>query len=194
MASGYLQTGYIRYNTLEPKNFKRLIGRGEFEYGSMTLETVTEDGTEYDIISYDASVPSVEVTTSQPPIAQEYLAYKFILYRDGTDTSKGPTFKGYQAKSTIATPRQRVIRFPVYCFDVETDKYNVMVGYEGRAQDRIGTLETIEEGGDVVTWQDLTTGETRQCVIEQIQFTRMTPPDRGFTGYGGILTITIRTV
>lgn len=194
MASGYLQTGYIRYNTLEPKNFKRLLGRGEYEKGSMTLETVDEAGTIYDVISYDVSVPAVEVTTSQPPTAQEYLAYKFTLFRDGTDSSLGPTFKGYQIKSTIATPRQRVIRFPVYCFDVETDKYNVMVGYEGRAQDRIGTLEEIEQSGDVVTWQDLTTGETRQCVIEQIQFTRMTPPDRGFTGYGGVLTITIRTV
>ena len=44
--SGYLKTGYIRYNTLEPKNFKRLIGRGDFTYGSMTLETVDADGTE----------------------------------------------------------------------------------------------------------------------------------------------------
>ena len=194
MTTGYLTTGYIRYNTLEPKNFKRLLARGEYTYGSMTLETVDADGTEYDVISYDATVPPVEVTTSQPTGSQEYLAYKFILYRDGTDTTKGPTFKGYQAKATIATPRQRVIRFPVYCFDVETDKYNVMVGYEGRAFDRIGQLESIEEDGDVVTWQDLTTGESRQCVIEQITFNRATPPDRGFTGYGGILTMTIRTV
>ena len=193
-ATGYLTTGYIRYNTLEPKNFKRLLGRGEFTYGSMTLETVDKSGTEFDIITYDSNVLPVEVTTSTPSGSQEYIAYKFVLYRDGTDDTKGPTFKGYQAKATIATPRQRVIRFPVYCFDVETDKYNVLVGYEGRALDRIGQLETIEENGDVVTWQDLTTGESRQCVIEQITFTRMTPPDRGFTGYGGLLTITIRTV
>jgi hypothetical protein len=193
-ASGYLTTGYIRYNTLEPKNFKRLIGRGDFQYGSMTLETVDADGTEYDIISYDATVPSVEVTTTQPFNAQEYLAYKFILYRDATDVTKGPVFQGYQIKATIATPRQRVIRFPVYCFDVETDRYNVLVGYEGRAFDRLSTLETIEENGDVVTWQDLTTGESRQAVIEQINFTRLTPPDRGFSGYGGVVEITIRTV
>jgi hypothetical protein len=193
-ASGYLTTGYIRYNTLEPKNFKRLIGRGDFTYGSMTLETVDADGTEYDIISYDATVSPVEVTTTQPFNAQEYLAYKFIMYRDATDNTKGPTFKGYQIKATIATPRQRVIRFPVYCFDVETDRYNVLVGYEGRAFDRLSTLETIEENGDVVTWQDLTTGESRQCVIEQISFTRLTPPDRGFSGYGGVIDITIRTV
>ncbi len=33
---------------------------------SMTLETVDADGTEYDVVSYDSSVPPVEVTTSQP--------------------------------------------------------------------------------------------------------------------------------
>jgi hypothetical protein len=192
--SGYLTTGYIRYNTLEPKNFKRLVARGDFSKGSMTLETVTADGTEYDVVSYDSSVPPVEVTTSNPQEAQEYLAYKFILYRDGTDATKGPIMKGYQAKATIATPRQRVMRFPVYCYDVETDRYNVQVGYEGRAFDRIAQLESIEENGDVVTWQDLTTGESRQAVIEQISFTRLTPPDRGFTGYGGVIDITIRTV
>ena len=192
--SGYLTTGYIRYNTLEPKNFKRLVARGDFSKGSMTLETVTSDGTEYDVVSYDSSVPPVEVTTSNPQEAQEYLAYKFILYRDGTDATKGPIMKGYQAKATIATPRQRVMRFPVYCYDVETDRYNVQVGYEGRAFDRIAQLESIEENGDVVTWQDLTTGESRQAVIEQISFTRLTPPDRGFTGYGGVIDITIRTV
>jgi hypothetical protein len=194
MPDGYIQTGYIRYNTLEPKNFKRLLGRGEFDYGSMTLETVTADGTEFDLIAYSATVPPVEVTTNTPSGSQEYLGYKFILYRDGTDNTKGPVFKGYQAKATIATPRQRALRFPVYCFDVETDKYNVMVGYEGRAYDRLSQLETIEQNGDVVTWQDLTTGESRQIVIEQINFTRATPPDRGFSGYGGIIEITIRTV
>ena len=117
-----------------------------------------------------------------------------IIYRDGTDNTKGPTFKGYQAKATIATPRQRVIKFPVFCYDVETDKYNVTLGYEGRANDRIGQLESIEENGDIVTWQDLQTGESRQVVIEQITFTRMTPPDRGFSGYGGTIDILVRTV
>ena len=192
--TGYLQTGFIRYNTLEPKNYKRLVARGDFTKGSMTLETVDAEGTEYDHISYDSSVPPVEVSTSQPQEAQEYVAYKFIFFRDGTTASRGPIMKGYQAKATIATPRQRVMRFPVYCYDVETDRYNVQVGYEGRAFDRITQLESIEENGDVVTWQDLTTGESRQCVIEQISFTRLTPPDRGFTGYGGVIDITIRTV
>jgi hypothetical protein len=192
--SGYLTTGNIRYGTLEPKNFKRLLGRGDFTYGSMTLETVDKNGTEYDHISYDASIGSPEITTSTPATAQEYVAYKFILYRDGTTTSAGPTFKGYQAKATIATPRQRQIQFPVYCFDVETDRYNTVIGYEGRAFDRIKLLEEIEKTGDVITWQDITTGESQQAVIESTNFQRMTPPDKRFDGFGGVITITIRTV
>jgi hypothetical protein len=192
--SGYLTTGYIRYGTLEPKNFKRLLGRGDFTYGSMVLETVDKNNVEYDHITYDAVVTPIEVTTSNPPSAQEYVAYKFILARDVVTTSLGPIFSGYQAKATIATPRQRVIQFPVYCFDVETDHFNTVIGYEGRAFERIQRLEEVEEFGDVLTWQDLNTGESRQAVIEKVSFTRMTPPDKRFDGFGGVLIIQVRTV
>jgi hypothetical protein len=194
MSTGYITTGYIRYGTLEPKNFKRLLARGIFTKGSLTLATVDKDGVEYDHITYESGVNAVEVTTSQPENAQEYVAYKFTFNRDSTTTSTGPIFKGYQVKATIATPRQRALRFPVYCFDIETDRYNVISGYEGSALERLQELENIEEGGDVVTWQDLTTGETRQIIIDQISFTRMTPPDRRFDGFGGVIEITIRTV
>jgi hypothetical protein len=192
--TGFITSGYIRYGTLEPKNFKRLLARGDFTKGSLVLETVDKDGVEYDHITYESGVTAVEVGTSNPDTAQEYVAYKFILNRDATTTSAGPIFKGYQAKATIATPRQRVMRFPVYCFDIETDRYNVVSGYEGKALERLQLLEGVEEGGDVVTWQDLTTGESRQVVIEQISFTRMTPPDKRFDGFGGVIEITVRTV
>ena len=197
-SSGYIKTGKIRYGTLEPKNFKRLIARGTFTSGETLLSSVVTNagGTEieFDHIGYSSDVNPVEVITNQPEDAQEFLAYKFTLSRDTTDTTLGPTFKGYQVKSTIATPRVRLIKFPVYCFDTETDKYNTLVGYEGRAFDRIRLLEDIEKTGDVITWQDLSIGESQQAVIEQLSFTRMTPPDRRFDGFGGIIEITIRTV
>jgi hypothetical protein len=192
--TGFITTGYIRYGTLEPKNFKRLLARGDFTKGSLTLATIDKNDVPYDHITYESGVTAVEVTTSQPQSAQEYVAYKFTFNRDSSTTSTGPIFKGYQAKATIATPRQRNLKFPVYCFDIETDRYNVISGYEGSALQRLQILENIEEGGDVVTWQDLTTGETRQVIIEQISFTRMTPPDRRFDGFGGVIEITIRTV
>jgi hypothetical protein len=196
--TGSITTGKIRFSTLEPKNFKRLIARGTFTSGDFTLSSLatgaTGTETQYDHITYNVGVDAVEVTTSQPETAQEFLAYKFTLSRDTTDTATGPTFKGYQAKATIATPRNRVIRFPVYCFDIETDRFNTVVGYDGRAYARIQLLEEIEKTGDVLTWQDLTTGESQQAVIEQVTFTRMTPPDKRFDGFGGIIEITVRTV
>ncbi len=196
--TGSITTGKIRFSTLEPKNYKRLIARGTFTSGEFTLSSLATEpsGTEtqYDHISYNIGVGAVEVTTSQPETAQEFLAYKFTLNRDTTTTSAGPIFKGYQAKATIATPRQRIIQFPVYCFDIETDRFNTVVGYDGRAYARMQLLEEIEKTGDVLTWQDLTTGESQQAVIQQVTFSRMTPPDKRFDGFGGVLQITIRTV
>jgi hypothetical protein len=192
--TGYLTTGNIRFGTLEPKNFKRLVGRGDFTKGMLTLATVDKDGTIYDHITYDSVVDSVEVATSQPTTAAEYVAYKFLFNRDTTTTSTGPIFKGYQAKATIATPRQRLIQFPVYCFDVETDRNGVQVGYEDRAQDRVLQLEALEEPGDILLWQDLNSKELRQVQIERVRFTRATPPSGKFTGNGGIIEIVVRTV
>ena len=198
VSSGYLTTGKIRFSTLEPKNFKRLIGRGTFTSGTLTLSSLATNAggsdVQYDHIGYNLEVEPVEVTTTQPESAQEYLAYKFTFERDATDNTAGPIFKGYQAKATIATPRQRIIKFPVWCYDVETDRFNTVIGYEGRAFARIQLLEEIEKTGDVLTWQDLTTGESQQAVIEQVTFTRMTPPDKRFDGFGGIIEITVRTV
>ena len=197
-ATGSITTGKIRFSTLEPKNYKRLIARGSFTSGNFTLSSLatgaTGSDTQYDHITYNSGVDAVEVTTTQPEVAQEFLAYKFTLDRDSTDTTTGPTFKGYQAKATIATPRQRLIKFPVYCFDIETDRFNTVVGYDGRAYARIQLLEEIEKSGDVLTWQDLTTGESQQAVIQEVTFTRMTPPDKRFDGFGGVIEITIRTV
>ncbi len=193
-ATGYLTTGAIRYGTLEPKNFKRLLARGDYTYGSMILETVDKNGTEYDHITYSGNVEPVEVTTSQPEVAQEYVSYKFVLANHEADTTKGPIFKGYQAKATIATPRQRVIQFYVYNMDTETDRYNVEFGYDGRAIERLAQLEDIEEDGDIVIWQDLNTKESRQVQIESIQYIKVTPPDKESSGNGGILQITVRTV
>ena len=68
------------------------------------------------------------------------------------------------------------------------------MGYDGRSFDRLSALEDVEEGGDIVTWQDLTTGELRQVQIEQISYSRRTPPDKRFNGNGGIIDIVVRTV
>ena len=194
VTNGYLTTGYIRYNTLEHKHFKRLVGLGNFDYGSMSLQTVDFDSTVYDVNSYDAAIGNPESTITQPTGPQDAIALRFVLFRDATDTTKGPEFKGYQLKALPANPRNRIIKVPLMNFDIETDKYNTTIGYEGRAFDKLAALETAESGGDIVSWQDFRTGETQQVLIEQVLFNTATPPDKKLTGFGGIISLTIRTV
>ena len=193
-SDGYVQTGLIRYNTLEPKNFKRVVGQGSFTFGSMSIQTVDANGNIFDGVSYNANIGNPEVIITQPAGAQDAMGLRFRLYRDATDTTKSPIFKGYQLKAVPATPRTRIISIPLMNFDSETDKYNSTLGYEGRAVERLAALENAESGGDVVTFQDFRTGEIRQCLIEEVKFTNTSPPDKRFTGYGGIINLTIRTV
>ena len=71
-SSGSITTGKIRFSTLEPKNYKRLLGRGTFTSGSFTMSSLATNtngsDTQYDHITYDVGVDAVEVTTSQPEV------------------------------------------------------------------------------------------------------------------------------
>ena len=192
--SGYLTTGAIRYSTLEPKHYKLIRGRGEFTNGAMDIAIISDDGLTYNVITYNSTTGSPESATTNPEGSHEFVSYKFTLSRSATDTTLGPIFKGYQAKALPATKRQRLIQFPVWCFDVETDRYNVKAGYDGRAWERIETLENLEAIGDIINIQDFTVEERVQGIIEKIQFSRKTPPSGNFSGFGGVLLITVRTV
>jgi hypothetical protein len=190
--SGFVTTGAIRYGTLEPKNYKRIRARGLFTSGSMDINTLDSEGNEYAVFTYNEDLGSPEVSTPNPTGAQELLSYKFILNRDTINTKSGPTFKGYQAKALPATPRQRLVVLPLFCYDVENDRFNNQVGYEGRAIDRIAELETLEAAGDEVFFQDFTTEQSGTCVIQRITFERTTSPDRRFSGFGGTMVVIIR--
>ena len=192
--TGYLTTGAIRYGTLEPKNFKFIRGRGDFTNGAMDITSIDDTSNSYTVISYNGTVGNPEAATTQPEGAQEYISFKFTLSRSASNTSLGPIFKGYQVKALPATERSRLIQFPVWCYDVETDRNNVKAGYEGRAWERIQAFEALERLGDVINIQDFTTGERVQALIEKTNFVRRTPPSGNFSGFGGILTITVRTV
>ena len=194
ISSGYLQTGAIRYGTLEPKNFKFIRGRGDFTNGAMDIQSIAENSNIYNVITYNASIGTPEAATTEPEGPQEFVSYKFTLSRSASDTSLGPIFKGFQAKALPATKRQRLIQYPVWCYDIEKDRFNVQTGYEGRAWERIQLLEAIEAAGDIINVQDFTTSERVQAIIERVDFSRKTPPNGNFDGFGGLLLVTVRTV
>jgi hypothetical protein len=191
---GYLQTGYIRYNTLETKIFKLLQARIDTTNGALQINSVTSTSTETLIGTFAQGDTVPEVNVSYPVAPQEYLGFKFIFNRSTTDSTKGPLFTGYQVKALPAIPRQRLIQYPLFCFDHESDKFGNEVGYEGSAYTRMTNLESVENAGDTIKVEDFRTGESFIGLIEEMDFNNKTPEDKRFSGYGGYLTVTIRTV
>jgi hypothetical protein len=196
VATGFLDTGFIRYATIEKKYFKLIKPRFNTPmFGTCVISTKEVDGDVNSIITIAGSTPALNTDlTTNINTPQEELAFRFTFGRDATDATKGPEFDGYQVKSLPAVNRARQLTIPLLDFDFESDRFGVLTGHEGRAWERLQTLETIEAAGDTVTIQDFTTGEQINGVIEQLSFERTSPPDRRYSGFGGIVYVSIRTV
>ena len=194
VAEGYLRTGYIRYNTLETKIYKLLQVRINTTNGGLSIESIDSVDFAYNIGTFSQGTSVPEINVSYPNSSQEYLGFKFTMTRSSTDATKGPLFTGYQLKSLPAVPRQRLIQYPVFCYDHESDKFGNEVGYEGSSYARMSQLESIENVGDTIRVQDFRTGESYLGIIEEMDFINKTPEDKRFSGFGGTLLITIRTV
>ena len=194
VSEGYLRTGYIRYNTLETKIYKLLQARIDTTNGGLSIESIDSRDTSYNIGTFSQGAPVPEINVNYPTTSQEYLGFKFTMTRSSTDASKGPLFTGYQLKSLPAVPRQRLIQYPVFCYDHESDKFSNEVGYEGSAYARMSQLEAIENVGDTIRVQDFRTGEEYLGIIEEMDFMNKTPEDKRFSGFGGTLLVTIRTI
>jgi hypothetical protein len=194
VATGYLRTGYIRYNTLETKIFKLMQARVDTTNGGILIQSIDSVDNFYTIGNFSQQSAVPEININYPQTAQEYLGFQFTLSRSTTDATKGPLFTGYQLKSLPAVPRQRLIQYPLSCFDHESDSLGVETGYEGSAFARMAQLEAIENAGDSIQVQDFRTGESYIGLIEEIDFRNNTPSDKRFSGFGGLLLVTIRTI
>jgi hypothetical protein len=194
VSSGYLQTGLIRYLTLEDKHFKlvKLLVKNPV-VSNIKISTVLDDGTTTDMIIADPNFNlSLDIGTNLQT-ERSSLALRFTIYPT-SDKTAASELSGYQLKALPAVHRTRMITLPLLNFDFEGDRYNMTTGYEGRAAERLLALETLEGPGNVLTLQDFTNNETVQGVIESITFERMTPPERRFKGFGGIIYLQFRTL
>jgi hypothetical protein len=195
VATGFLDTGDIRYGTIEKKFFKLIKPRIATPMsGSISISSIVS-GVVNSIITLDSATSALnEDVTTNIDIPQESVAFRFGFNRSSTDASKGPEFDGYQVKSLPAVNRNRQLSIPLLNFDFESDRYGVQAGFEGRAFERLQLLEEIESKGDTVLIQDFTTGETVQGLIEQLSFERNSAPKNSYSGFGGIVYVSVRTV
>jgi hypothetical protein len=191
-SSGWLQTGKIRYGTIEPKFFRYInvqcnTGQGD----SIVAYTVSDTGDEAAIATLTAGLSNQDVFIQTLSRAQELVSFKFV-FNNETDDQDVPVLKAYQIKALPAAKRQRLIQYPLSCYDFEMDKFNSAFGYEGRSISTIQRLEGIEQTGRFVNITDYRTSEQYQGIIEEVRFTNESSPDKNNTGFGGLLLVTVR--
>lgn len=195
VASGYIDTGAIRYNTMEKKHFKLVKMRPKLPMDApIAISSITKNGNVNSIITLANDSQADNDVATNIEASQEQLAFRFTLYRSTSDNTVGAGLVGFQVKALPAIKRTRSINIPLLCYDFESDRYNIATGYEGRAWERLQALETIESEGNTITIQDFTTGEQVEGLIEKITFDRVSPPDRRFQGFGGIVYVQVRTI
>ena len=196
--SGILRGGKIRYDTMENKAWKRVrvrtlndVANGDIQVSKIgtTTDTIIQILTEGNSTAAD-----LDLTNAYPDISPD-ASIKLQLVRNSTDSTTGPVVVGVAVKALPSPTRARIIQIPLFCYDRESDKTGNMIGYEGYAKERLAALETIEGRGDTVVVQDFNAGgDPIEVVIEQVTFTRSTPANRNYTGFGGIIQLVCRTV
>jgi len=190
---GTMRIGYIRYNTIESKIFKFLQPRFDSTNGGLNVYSIDSTNTEYAIGTFEQGSLITQIGIPYPATPQQYLGFKFEMTRSVNDTSAGPLFTGYQVRSLPSIPRQRLIQYPVELYDYEMDKFNNPSGYENSAYDRLLNMQAVENLGDLIKVEDFRTGESYLGLIEEMDFINRTPTDKRYSGYGGLLLVTIRT-
>jgi hypothetical protein len=198
VTSGQIRVGRIRYDTMENKAWKRIrirttddLADGDIEVFKIGPTSDTVITTLYEGNSTTADIDLGDAYTVAGPDA----SFKLILTRNSTDATTGPVIVGIAVKALPTPTRARVLQIPLFCYDKETDKTGNMIGYEGYSRERLNALETIEANGQTVILQDFNQGgEPFEVIIDQVTFTRSTPANRNYTGFGGIIQLIVRTV
>ncbi len=195
VASGWLQTGVIRFDTWQEKLFQGLRSA----YDERAIGTVqpywisqADSATSLGSAASSFGVPYRD-TAGSDGVAKIGLSYKWVLTRDGTYTQYGPKFRGYQAKALPVKVVQREFRLPLLCYRRERMRNGRTV--ERSVLDRVQALEALERAGTVFSFQDFGTGETKDVVIESLQFATTRPVQSRAEGAdpGGMIMVTLRT-
>jgi len=192
--SGWLRTGFIRYNTLEPKFFKYINTRARVGIDNGILVSSIADGdASFELLTLTDASANTDIGIRLPSTKQEVLGFRFTLLNGG-NLEVGPVFTGYQVKAIPAAKRQRLIQYPLQCYDIEKDKFDVVFGYSGRAYELVSSLEVLEEQGNVINITDFRLNETYKGIVEEVRFVNESSPDRDSSGFGGKVLVTVRKI
>jgi hypothetical protein len=190
---GWIESGRIRFRTVEPKAFRLTRAITELNDGEVQLTAVTPDDVEHRVYTYRPGFTTsqdVGITIPGRPTNQ-YLSLRIKL-RPNDDGDATPVVRGYSLKAVPAPSRMRLLQFPVSVYDFETTRHGQTVGMEGGALRRLLALERAEDAALPITVRHLASGDSFTGMIESVQFSSEAPPDGNQSGFGGVALVTVR--
>lgn len=196
-ATGYLKTGRVRYNTLEPKIFKFVTVKTPSTLtGTVSVSVIDPGGADTSLltVSEGSSLAIQDVILSAPATAVEWVQLKLTLGRSAADTTLGGEVNGWQLKAMPGAVRQRIMTIPFSCYDREATRSGQMIGYEGRTMERLEAFEQIFARGDAVSLQNLKTESSVLVVIDDYRFEQKIQPGANQSNFGGVLWVELRTI
>jgi hypothetical protein len=196
-ATGYFQTGRVRYSTLEPKLFKFLSVKTPTPFSGSLTASITEPGgstTSILTIAEGGNATLSDVALAAPAAAVEWAQLRLDFARSGGDATKGSEVNGWQFKAMPGSVRQRLIALPLACFDFESGRSGQRFGYEGRAAEVLAAFTQIAQKGDTVTYKDLAADTAVLVVVDDYKFEQKAAPSQTGAVSGGYLWAQLRTI
>lgn len=198
-ATGFVQTGRIRFRTDEFKTYHYIDVTAEPLQGSVTLDALNDADSQANVITWSDqgfALPSAQFPSTFGP--QRFVSLKLMLNRSGADASKGPAILGVRVRALPAARPQRIYTLPLLCYDDELWSTGQREGYDGFARDRYLAVREAEDAGGIVLLVDYNfpSPAAELCRIEGIKFVQMQQPDDKHVdgGLGGVLVVTLRTL
>lgn len=189
-ASGYIDSGWVRFGTTEYKQPVSFSVRTRGSAGTLGVRVMDQQGR-------DATFESVplgnvlNIPLSANLLPETEFEVRVTITRDDVDSSAAPYLDEWQLRSLPAPLRSRTITIPLLCFSQEKDANgNVR---SSSPWERLKALEALEQSGGACLLQDFSTGEERICVVRAVQFEQSSPPTF-VNGFGGIVTVQLQTV
>lgn len=194
-SSGWLRTGFVRYGTIEKKNFDTVsVEMAQPLAGQLTVYSVTKDGNTVSIGSYGGNASTEEsLRIGIPTTPQKHLGLKFQLDRDSTTPTTGPVLENWQMRAVPSPTRAELMQIPLMCFDFEEDEYGQMYGFEGAALARWVELRDEVRDSRTIRIQNFNTNESYICVVEELSFKQTASPTKS-SSFGGVILCTVRTL
>lgn len=187
VTSAWITSGQVTYSTSERKAWLSMVADIDGT-GSVTVEV--DSGWGFHAVTQSAvALPfdgNVDIDATAHP-ASGSLEWRLTL-------TGSPVVASVGLRATPSPRRTRYYRIPLSCFDSETDRNSVPVGYDGFAYDRLAALEALEQAGGLLTVTDTRTGEVIRAQVERITFESVTPPSRIAENVGGFVTLTLMSV